>query len=307
MITHKAPRSYPIPDHDDLKSCYDWTNKKDDNILLRISKSSLGEFTFCEQQYFIKRCVGMKEPQNENMLRGTNVHDAVELFYNTVDVDYAKTLTVEELKNYFKESFPIPAEPYYLDEDLHIDRFIDIEVARFLKSNPYNFLPTGNEMVVNHIESVEVDGIKQDIHFTGIIDRIFTNPDGSLHIHELKTGQWKESKFKLENMRKEMAFYVWLMRKAHPTSKITHWGWDHTKGLLGGSDGAYRFVEPVRVKEITLFLTDLQNLIRSHRKYGGEGEGSMFKLLPSGAQYRICDPWCALKEFCPRYRPEDLL
>ena len=310
MITHKPPRHIPIEGHDDLFSCYDWHPGKPDNVLLRMSKSSvMSDYGFCQQQYFIKRGIGMKEPQNDNMLRGTNVHDSLELFYNRVDMQKAQE--TDDLYGYFKECFGKPAdarepqEEWGLDEDIHIDKLILAEVERFKASDPDHFLPTGNELLVDVVYTIDVDGTPQRIHFTGFIDRVFTNPDGTLHIHELKTGKFvkngKVSKFKLETMRKEMAFYVWLLNKTDPTLKITHWGWDHT-----GGDEIYRFVEPVRVQEIQSMIAQMQSCVRSHRKYKGDGDGSPFALLPPGAQYNLCDPWCTLKEFCPRYQlPEE--
>ncbi len=86
--------------------------------------------------------------------------------------------------------FGLGKKHFLLDEDLHIDKLIKAEVERFNASDPDNFLPTGNELEVGFMfYEIEVDGIPQKIHFNGFIDRVFTNPDGSLHIHELKTGK----------------------------------------------------------------------------------------------------------------------
>jgi hypothetical protein len=311
MITHRPPKAYPVEGHDDLFSCYDYHPGMPDNTLLRMSKSSvMSDFGFCQQQYFIKRPLGMKEPQNDNMLRGTNVHDSLEMFYHRVDMEKAKK--ADDVYEYFRGCFGRPQEirsaqdTFNLDEDLHIDRLCEAEVQRFSASNPDHFLPTGNELLVDIVHELDVDGTPQKIHFTGFIDRVFTNPDGSLHIHELKTGAWfkkgKVSAKKEEAMRKEMAFYVWLLTKSDPSLNITHWGWDHT-----GGDEVFRLVEPVRVKEIQSMIAQMQACVRAHRKYKGDGDGAAFKLLPPGAQQYICDPWCSLKEFCPRYRPEGVL
>tara|TARA_R110000851_G_scaffold220568_3_gene373360 strand:+ start:9973 stop:10908 length:936 start_codon:yes stop_codon:yes gene_type:complete len=310
MITHRPPKDYPVDGHENLFSCYDWHPGKADNVLLRMSKSSvMSDYGFCQQQYFIKRGIGMKEPQNDNMLRGTNVHDSLEMFYQRVDIKKAQQ--VDDIYAYFKECFGKPheirsqQELFTLDEDTHIDRLIVAEVERFNACDPDHFLPTGNELLVDTVHTIDVDGTPQRIHFTGFIDRVFTNPDGSLHIHELKTGTWlkrgKVSKKKEEAMRKEMAFYVWLLNKTDTTLKITHWGWDHT-----GGDGLFRHVEPVRVQEIQSMIAQIQSCVRSHRNYKGDGNGDSFQLLPPGAQFNLCDPWCSLKEFCPRYSMEDL-
>ena len=66
------------------------------------------------------------------------------------------------------------------------------------------------------------------IHFAGMIDRGFENEDGSISLMELKTGKWKQKwdkkknqwaddRYKVQGMRKEMAFYVDLLKMAdHP-------------------------------------------------------------------------------------------
>lgn len=312
MITHKAPRPIPIEGHDDLFSRYDWWPGAPDNHILRISKSSLADYTFCSQQYFIKRVLGMKEPDNDNMIRGVNVHECLEMFYDAVDIEKAGELDEgQELRRYFKSQFPgpmeIPRNPkehFMLDEDLHIDRLVEVEAQRFAASDPEHFLPWGNELELSLVFEMDLDGVKQPVHFIGVIDRIFQNPDGSLHLHELKTGAWKDKEYKYESMRKEMAFYVWLLRKSDDSTRITHWGWDHTRGVVGTDTEdaeVFRFVEPVRVRELGLMMGDVQNLIRSHRKHKGDEDGSSFPLIAQARQSRICEPWCRLKDFCPRF------
>ena len=282
-----------------------------DSHILRVSKSSLNTFQFCRQQYFIDRVIGMKVPQNDAMLRGTNVHDSVELWYQNSEPQYARGLDAAALGQYMKNCLPGPQnirskqQEFHLDEDLHLDRFLHAEGQRWEVSEPDHFLPTGNEKVVDCVIELEVDGVKQLVHFTGIIDRIFTNPDGSLHIHELKTGLWKDRPYKWEAMRKEMAFYVWLLRKSDDSARISHWGWDHTRGLADSDTQdahIFRTAEPVSVRELGLMMADVHELIRAHRRYRGDGDGSMFHLIPEGRQYSICEPWCDLKDFCPRFQ-----
>ena len=153
----------------------------------------------------------------------------------------------------------------------------------------------------------------QLIHISGMIDRLFINQDGEYHIHELKTGVFKENKKKKwESMRKELAFYVFLMKncdnrlydqqgnvigKANFTdARVAWWGWDHT-----GGDGVFRGKEPVQVREMGLMYDTVSNLLRYHRNYRGDTDGLQFPLLPMDSLEYICEPWCALKGFCPRY------
>ena len=106
MITYREPRPYPVPDHDDLFSCYNWHPDMPDNVILRMSKSSVGDFTFCKQQYAINRVLGMKEPQNDNMLR--EQMSTIVLNYFTSVLMLARQVKNTILKDTFVIVFHIP-------------------------------------------------------------------------------------------------------------------------------------------------------------------------------------------------------
>ena len=62
------------------------------------------------------------------------------------------------------------------------------------------------------------------------------------------------------------------------------------------------FVENVRTDAIQEVLRDLKSLIRMHLRYTGDNNGWMFPLKPNGfATTKLCEPWCAVKGFCPKY------
>jgi len=124
--------------------------------------------------------------------------------------------------------------------------------------------------------------------------------NGNLHLHELKTGKWKNTKYKWEGMREEMAFYAYLIKHSKDPvvggKDVAFWGWDHT-----GRSEIFRWREPVRVREISSMIARLTLLVATHMKYEGGLDGSVFSLLP---KYRIkgtCEPWCRVKGFCPRH------
>ena len=318
----RPPKAYPVPDQE-LRSSYGWTlDTKEPDIILRISKSSLNTFQFCEQQYFIKYILGVKEKENDDMIRGTNVHDAVEDIYDCFDIPVAEEVFhrfgIEALENHFHTYIPFrskekewggevkPSLPFTLDEEVHLKKWLNAEAGRFMVSDKKNFLPVINEDSLDAVIDVEVDGKTILIHLTGIIDRAYMDPAGDIHIHELKTGLWKHSDFKLESMQKEMAFYVYLLRKSknHALSGKTaiYWGWDHTKGDVVGSNRIYRFVENVRSDAIQKMLKDLKSLVRMHMRYTGNNDGWMFPQKPNGwATTKLCEPWCRVKGFCPKY------
>ena len=317
----KPPGTYPVPGTNLLSSYSFNGNTTDENIIPRISKSSLGTFQFCEHQYFIKYILGVKEAQNDDMIRGTNVHEAIDSFYESVDIEEAKKILDDEgpvgVLFYFMRLLPpTPVNErngtdekclnYLLGEMEHMSKLMRSETARFVSSEPDFFLPVINEDSLDAVIDVEVDGKTIMVHLTGIIDRAFSDPDGNLHVHELKTGLWKHSDFKKESMQKEMAYYVYLLRKSknHPLSgkTCTFWGWDHTKGDVAGSDAIYRFVENVRSDAIQKMLTDIKSLIRMHLRYTGNKHGWMFPIKPDGwATANLCEPWCRVKGFCSKY------
>ena len=63
----------------------------------------------------------------------------------------------------------------------------------------------------------------------------FMDNEGNYHVHELKTGMWKDKKTKYESMAKEMAFYVYMLKKSTQPDfggvSVSYWGWDHTKAM----------------------------------------------------------------------------
>ena len=76
----RPPRTVPIPDSD-KESSYQWYPGFDLDAMMRVSKSSHNAFGFCQHQYFIKYVLGVKEPSNDAMTRGSNVHDAIDDWY----------------------------------------------------------------------------------------------------------------------------------------------------------------------------------------------------------------------------------
>ena len=56
-----------------------------DKPYLRMTKTSLtSDFDFCPKQYEYKRIHRLPEPSTDAMIKGTNVHDAVEEYYNNI-------------------------------------------------------------------------------------------------------------------------------------------------------------------------------------------------------------------------------
>tara|TARA_R110002096_G_scaffold73787_1_gene174873 strand:+ start:6718 stop:7680 length:963 start_codon:yes stop_codon:yes gene_type:complete len=308
-LRRKEVKAYPVPNREGLTSSYNWNPAMTDKVILRVSKSSLGAYNFCSQQYFIKYILGVKEPQNDAMVRGSNVHDATEDFYNDIDVGHAVSMRsygYEKVLEYFKEFIP-DSNPergtFALDEQSHLEKLFEAEAKRFMTCDSVHFLPVGNEVTLDAV--VEIEGVQ--VHLTGIVDRIFMDEHHDVHIHELKTGAWKHKPSKRVNMQKEMAYYVYLMNVTEHEMlggvNAAYWGWDHTAGLLNFyDDKVYRFIETVKADAIRDMMADLKALVRSHKRYNGtEQDDSAFPLKDLGAVRFICEPWCRLKGYCSRY------
>jgi len=316
VLKLRFPRnSYPIPieEYKGYQSSYGWWPGSPTNILPRFTKSSVGASNFCPQQYFIKYPLGVKEPENDNMIRGTNVHDAVEQFYHDVDLDVIDELNgvgndLHEMHNYFMSIIP-NMDRYELGEEEHIRKYLLAEAMRAMDCDLDLFLPVGNEITLHGVVEIQ----DQKIHITGMIDRLFVDNEGRYHVHELKTGVFNPKKDrKWEHMRQELAYYVFLMKHCDnklydrdnnvigelPLSdaNVAWWGWDHT-----GGEGIYRGKESVRTREMALMLRSLEDLLRYHRNYNGDTDGIQFPLLHPNKTNFLCEPWCALKGFCPRY------
>jgi RecB family exonuclease len=321
-ISPPMPQNIPISN--ELYSTYGWHPNMASDKILRITKSSYTTFLTCEQQYFIKYVLGVKEPQNDNMIRGTNVHDAYEyILAKELDIEKATQLKsngFEPLKEYFNSLIPPSqikkgwndeyakptGEDYVLQEREHLGRLMDAEARRFMVSDPKAFKPVGNEFGVDAIVELEVRDTKVKVHLSGFIDRMFMDNDGNYHVHELKTGIWKDTKTKYDSMAKEMAFYVYLLRKAPQLCdfggiNVSYWGWDHTNGHQDEPSEIYRFIEPVRADVIKEMISELKAIVSAHLRYDGGVNGKMFATKPSGSEKYFCKPWCSVKGFCPLY------
>jgi len=217
---------------------------------LRMTKTSLtSDFDFCPKQYEYKRIHRLPEPSTDAMMKGNNVHDAIEKFYDNVPpvLDELYTLMQRDKRQEALELAlsVIPEQEYVLGEGPSIEQRIRWDLERLLAGGKENYLPVINELEVHAFveEEIEFNGEVHTIpiHFAGSIDRGYATDEGTYALMELKTGkwvqtknrqdEWQDSKFKLESMRQEMAFYKKLLQWAnHPYQDVSHWGWVYPSG-----------------------------------------------------------------------------
>ena len=269
---------------------YQWNPEDEDGPILKVTKSSLGAFYWCNKQYEFNYIEQRPQDTSEAMLKGTIVHNAYEEFYKLVDVEAIVEYSKEELQEYFYSLFPIDDYGYVYDT------IVALEADRFERSKKLGmpFLPAGNEVRLNGRYNVTQNSnpkypLRQDytVHLQGIIDRIFLE-DGKYILMELKTGIWKDSK--RSNMRGEMAYYKLLFEQAtdeelienglDPNIPITHWGWFYP-------DSNFLYVEDcVRASE-TAVRKKFAKLIQSYET----------GIFPASYYYKKC-VHCAYMPIC---------
>tara|TARA_R100001082_G_C4351934_1_gene154956 strand:+ start:650 stop:1534 length:885 start_codon:yes stop_codon:yes gene_type:complete len=276
---------------------YQWTpyddkgNFIEDGPTLKVTKSSLNTFYWCNKQYEFNYIEKRPQDTSDAMLKGTIVHNAYEDFYKCVDVDAIEEYSKDELQEYFISLFPVDEYGYVYDT------ICALEADRYIRSKEFTekpYLPAGNEVRLNARYTVEQNvnpkyPLMRDytVHLQGIIDRIFEE-DGEYILMELKTGIWKDSK--MSGMRSEMAYYKLLMEQASdeemiangldPNIPITHWGWFYP-------DSNFLFVENCVKASQTAMRKKFSKLIESYEQNS----------FPASYYYKKC-VHCAYMPIC---------
>jgi len=258
------------------------TNEDENKPVLKITKSSFGQFQWCPKKYEFNYIARLPQDQTEAMAKGTIVHNAREEFFNVFDIKKAETYSHNELVDYCISLHPIDDynEIYETMAIFEANRFLDSKKEDSVE----NFLPIGNEILLD--AEIEVEGIT--VHLQGIIDRIFME-NGAYIPMELKTGLWKN--WRTTGMRKEMAFYkilyentppeILIEQGLEPLIPLTHWGW-----YFPASN--YIDVEPVKKRSETAVYDGMKKIINAYRE--GLFPTKFFAKTCAGCSYfNICD------------------
>lgn len=256
---------------------------KEDEPILKITKSSLGSHVWCPKKYEFGYIQRLPQDQSEAMRKGTYMHNAREDFFNDFDIAKAKDMSHDELYDYCTSLFPVDE---YFDEYLTIAAF---EANRFSQSKMeeklHEFLPPCNEgkfdcEIVIAADTDPKFPLRRDykVHLQGIIDRVFQEGNGYIPM-EFKTGPWKD--YKTSSMRKEMAFYKLMidncstevLRQAglEPNVPVTHWSWYYPISN-------YIYVEEVKKSSMTSMMKTIARLIHAYER----------KNFPAKFFYKTC-------------------
>ena len=290
------------------KSTYTWQPNNENGEILRISKSSLGSFDFCPKSYFYQKILNLPQEQKDYHVRGLNVHDITEYFWEHVSPVIPELLELIEnedlniARSKMAEVIPSPPSPYIYGEDIQIQRWLDCQFDRLVVTKGENWLPIGNEAEVHAFREIEVDGQIIPFHMRGFIDRIFDDGEGGYILMELKTGKWmKPPNRKTASMRAEMQFYRMMLDHSPHMEylPITHWGWEFPGGDINGGDGAHWGYESVSTRGAKYAPKTVEKrikrLIRAHLK----------SEFPTEAHERKCE-YCDFMDICPAWSTKEL-
>ena len=299
-------------------SVYAWDPNNHDGTILRVTKSSIGTFGWCPQQYYLEKFKGHRGETVYYHTRGLNVHDFVEWFWDNIDKkELLKLINGNDTYKAFKyvmDKFPHPEEPYEFGEIEQINQWVEWQLQRLVITNGNCWEPVGVEANIHATRMVDVDGEMIPIHMRGFIDSIFNTGENGFALMELKTGKWNKNK--PSAMRKEMQFYRMMLEHSphHEFLPITHWGWEFPGGGIEGGDGVEISYEDVKTGGRYVKSSvekQLQKLVKAHidmdfppNPWLGklrEGESMEAALDRKGLKCSYCD----YLEHCPQWSVTD--
>lgn len=286
-------------------SSYAWTPQMgEEGIVIRISKSTAGSIGWCVQQMWLEQNYPRPQQLVKHLVLGDDVHNGLDLFYQSLESDSLIQKMIDggaDMTNYLKKHIPNEkaiidnrrAEnksfPFYHDDYYYnMNWLMEYENARMQVSN--TSLPLANEVRLEVRRDMDIEGYGTiPVQFVGIIDRVFEATDGGLLLFELKTGKWKDAK--TSEMRKEMAYYKFLIDNADPdylkergiNRPVTHWGWRY-------SAADYWHSEKVKAVSERAMMKRVKDLIKMY----------LDNHFPPTKQDFKCS-WCSMIELCPKY------
>lgn len=292
------------------RSTYAWNPSLQDGSILRVTKSSIGTFGWCPQQYYLEKFKGLRGEQVDHHIRGLNVHDMMEWFwanFTREQEDSVLNLIHEgqerEAMKLFFSVVPTPPSPYEFGEDEQIEQWLRWQFLRLKSTDGRYWRPVGIEANIQSTRFVTVDGEQIPIHMNGFIDTLFATGEGGFALMELKTGKY--SKSKTTAMRKEMAFYK-MMLDHSPHEEflpITHWGWEFPGGGINGGSGATIHYEDIKEGgkySLRSVENELVKLVKAHIDMEFPPTPFLGKLkegIPLEEQKLKCN-WCDYQEHC---------
>lgn len=302
--------SLPLVYEDD--SSYAWTPEMgDEGIVIRMSKSTLGNSKWCAQQLWLSKNYSVPQEPHPWLVIGDDVHHTMEEFYHRAEAEALEELrkaallgddrlVLDALKKWLPTKEEVVGmrrpssqdEPFYeRDYNHNLEWLMNNEIVRLTLTDPKDFLPVANEVKLSPRTTFHIDGQEVEVQLTGIIDRVFTDGQGGLALMELKTGKWNDRK--LSDMRMEMSYYKMLIELSTPEELekvglndqvVTHWGWRYS--------AADRLdYEPVKKVSERAMQTALKKLIKMYLDQD-------FPVTKADFKCSFCD----YMDLCPKFK-----
>jgi len=275
---------------------YQWKPEdfeNEDEPILKISKSSYQSFQWCPTKYEFAYRQRLPYDTSPLMIKGSEVHNARQSFFDEFDVKKAESMTHTEIFDYCVGLHPIDdhAEIYRTMSTFEADRFITSRTNDTLD----NFMPIINEVMldaqiviprnINKKIELERDYV---VHLQGIVDRMYYE-DGKYIPIELKTGLYKD--WKATSVRRELAFYKLLFEGSEeerlhelgldPNIPISNWGWYYP-------ESNYLQIEKAKKRSITGVMNGFAKMIHAYEKNQFDAK-YYYKTCPDCSYFNICD------------------
>lgn len=277
---------------------------------LRVSKSSFFDFDWCPYSYKCKHIYRLKDEENENMVRGTNVHSIVQYYWENVGevLDEAKTLLKSGkhllAKNLLYSVIPEPPHPYRLGEEETIKHWFNWQYKRFLVTEGVDWMAVATEVSAHALIHVNIDGEEIPIHLRGYVDTIFPDGDGGFLLMELKTGKWLPKKTATK-LRQEMQLYKLMLEEGEYGQylPVTHWAWEFPRGWVNGGTKAEWELEEIGTRQTSYAPRTVQNklkkMVKAHMT--DSFEPTPHNWTGPDGEALCCTHYCSYMDVCPAF------
>ena len=269
--------------------------------ILKISKSSQGQFNWCPTKYEFNYRQKIPQTVSAAMAKGTDIHNAREDMFKAYELEKVSgDISKEDIIDYNYSLYPI---------DDHTDMYYamavwDAEVLLKHKESGTigNFLPVANEVMLDAeymVRKRDYDHVELQnnyvVHLQGIIDRVYFEqnemfPEGTYIPFELKTGKWSNAPKKSTDMRQEMAFYKLLYDEASDAD-LAALGLDsqYDMGMWGWYFPTANHITLEKVKKVstTSLKKKIASLIHAYEKNDFPAKYSEWN-CPTCSYYEIC-------------------
>ncbi len=246
---------------------------------LRLSPSSVGDYTNCPQLYKYRSIDKLPQPPNLDAERGTLVHTVLHDLFESLPADRTVSTAVDLLPSRWRAQVAAKPELAQMvsDEKVWLDRASSLVKTYFTLEHPESFEATHREM---HLE----DDFAPNVYLHGYVDRLDIAPTGEVRIVDYKTGKAPRAGWE-EKALFQLRVYALLYWKSHKVLP-------RLLQLIYLGDGKIIKSNPT--------AADLEFAEKSLRQTAEDIFISIDKDYWPPKPSRLCD-WCYFKSICPAH------